>query len=121
VYRPSYGTKRYHHPLVGGLILGFEAFTPIGDLDQTLGLHTVEPSQLFFRAATVGTVRADKVLCTDMASECGSWSEQETLPAVQTTEGSPYRASRLTSLLKRKGNVCAAGTMPARRGACALA
>ena len=43
VYRPSYGTKRYHHPLVGELTLGFEAFTPMGDLDQTLGLYTVEP------------------------------------------------------------------------------
>ena len=23
--------------------LGFEAFTPMGDLDQTLGLYTIEP------------------------------------------------------------------------------
>ena len=43
MYRPSYGTKRYHHPMVGELTLGFEAFTPMGDLDQTLGLYTVEP------------------------------------------------------------------------------
>lgn len=43
VYRPSYGTKRYRHPLVGELTLGFEAFTPMGDVDQTLGLYTVEP------------------------------------------------------------------------------
>lgn len=43
MFRPSYGTKRYHHPLVGELTLGLEAFTPMGDLDQTLGLYPVEP------------------------------------------------------------------------------
>ena len=43
VYRPSFGSKRYRHPLVGELTLGFEAFTPVGDIDQTLGLYTVEP------------------------------------------------------------------------------
>ncbi|MCX4513671.1 hypothetical protein OHA27_25780 [Streptomyces sp. NBC_01619] len=43
MYQPKYGSKRYHHPLVGELTLGFEAFTPMGDLDQTLGLYTVEP------------------------------------------------------------------------------
>ena len=30
------------HPMVGELTLGFEAFTPMGDLDQTLGLYTIE-------------------------------------------------------------------------------
>ncbi|MFE2875154.1 helix-turn-helix domain-containing protein [Streptomyces roseus] len=43
VYQPEYGSKRYHHPLAGDLTLGFEALTPIGDPDQTPGLHTVEP------------------------------------------------------------------------------
>ncbi|MFF4449998.1 helix-turn-helix domain-containing protein [Streptomyces sp. NPDC001502] len=43
VYQPEYGSKRYHHPLAGDLTLGFEAFTPMGDPDQTLGLYTVEP------------------------------------------------------------------------------
>lgn len=43
VYQPKYGSKRYHDPLVGDLTLGFEAFTPAGDPDQTLGLYTVEP------------------------------------------------------------------------------
>ncbi|GIH29387.1 hypothetical protein Aph01nite_76970 [Acrocarpospora phusangensis] len=37
------GTKRYHHPLVGDLNLGYEAFTPTGDPDQTFALHTAEP------------------------------------------------------------------------------
>ncbi|GAA0385914.1 transcriptional regulator [Acrocarpospora corrugata] len=37
------GTKRYHHPLVGDLTLGYEAFTPTGDPDQTFSLHTTEP------------------------------------------------------------------------------
>ncbi|MFD6973923.1 hypothetical protein [Streptomyces sp. NPDC059949] len=44
VYHPQYGSKRHHHPLAGDLTLGFEAFTPIGDSDQTLGLYTVEPA-----------------------------------------------------------------------------
>ncbi|MFB7260755.1 helix-turn-helix domain-containing protein [Streptomyces nojiriensis] len=43
VYQPKYGSKRYHHPLAGDLTLGFEAFTPVGEQDQTLGLYTVEP------------------------------------------------------------------------------
>ncbi|GIF99054.1 transcriptional regulator [Catellatospora citrea] len=43
VYLPQHGTKPYHHPLVGPLTLAFEAFTPMGDPDQTLGLYTVEP------------------------------------------------------------------------------
>ncbi|GHI66196.1 transcriptional regulator [Streptomyces nojiriensis] len=43
VYQPKYGSKRYRHPLAGDLTLAFEALTPIGDPDQTLGLYTVEP------------------------------------------------------------------------------
>lgn len=43
VYQPRYGSKRYHHPLVGDLTLGSEAFMPMGDPDQTLGLYTAEP------------------------------------------------------------------------------
>ncbi|MBO1413234.1 helix-turn-helix transcriptional regulator [Streptomyces sp. FH025] len=43
VYRPTYGTKRYRHPVVGELTLGFEAFTPAGAPHQTLGLYPVEP------------------------------------------------------------------------------
>ncbi|MFF3859430.1 helix-turn-helix transcriptional regulator [Streptomyces sp. NPDC002209] len=43
VYRPTYGDKRYRHPLAGELTLGFEAFTPSGAPHQTLGLYPVEP------------------------------------------------------------------------------
>ncbi|WP_211296199.1 transcriptional regulator [Mycobacterium aquaticum] len=43
VFRPRHGTKRYRHPLVGDLELGYEAFNPIGDEDQLLGIYTVEP------------------------------------------------------------------------------
>ncbi|MER6975780.1 helix-turn-helix transcriptional regulator [Streptomyces carpinensis] len=43
VFLPKHGVKRYQHPLVGELTLGFEAFTPMGEADQTLGLYTVEP------------------------------------------------------------------------------
>jgi transcriptional regulator with XRE-family HTH domain len=43
VYVRDHGTKRYHHPIVGELELGYEAFTPIGETDLVLGVHTVEP------------------------------------------------------------------------------
>ncbi|GAA4195529.1 helix-turn-helix transcriptional regulator [Streptosporangium oxazolinicum] len=43
VHRRTFGTKRYHHPLVGELTLDYEALTPDGDPDQTLAVHTAEP------------------------------------------------------------------------------
>ncbi|MEO3873721.1 helix-turn-helix transcriptional regulator [Nonomuraea sp. B12E4] len=43
VFQRTHGTKRYHHPLVGELVLGYEAFTPADDPEQTLGVSTVEP------------------------------------------------------------------------------
>ncbi|MFC4944357.1 helix-turn-helix domain-containing protein [Pseudonocardia sp. GCM10023141] len=43
VYFRSHGAKRYHHPVVGDLVLGYEALTPTDDPEQTLGLHTAEP------------------------------------------------------------------------------
>ncbi|MGW1710033.1 MmyB family transcriptional regulator [Streptomyces sp. NPDC002206] len=39
----QFGILGGHHPLVGELTLGYEAFTPIGDPDQTLGIYTVKP------------------------------------------------------------------------------
>ncbi|MFC8248576.1 helix-turn-helix transcriptional regulator [Streptomyces chartreusis] len=42
VYQPQHGTKRYNHPLVGELTLGFEALAPTGAAGQTLALHPVE-------------------------------------------------------------------------------
>jgi transcriptional regulator with XRE-family HTH domain len=42
VYRRDYGSKRYHHPLVGELELGYEAMTPVGDPELVFGAHTVE-------------------------------------------------------------------------------
>jgi transcriptional regulator with XRE-family HTH domain len=43
VYVRDHGTKRYHHPLVGELELGYEAFTPVGETDMVFGIHTAEP------------------------------------------------------------------------------
>ncbi|MFG1643698.1 helix-turn-helix transcriptional regulator [Amycolatopsis sp. NPDC049252] len=43
VYQRTHGTKHYRHPVVGDLILGYEALAPTGDQDQVLGVHTVEP------------------------------------------------------------------------------
>ena len=42
MFQPRYGSKDYRHPVVGNLTLGFEAFLPIGDPGQTLGVYTVE-------------------------------------------------------------------------------
>jgi transcriptional regulator with XRE-family HTH domain len=43
VYQRTHGTKCFHHPLVGDLTLGYEAFTPVDDQEQTLGISTAEP------------------------------------------------------------------------------
>ena len=43
VYGPSYDTKRYHHPAGRGINPWLRSFTPMCDLDQTLGMYTVEP------------------------------------------------------------------------------
>ncbi|GHH78755.1 transcriptional regulator [Streptomyces sulfonofaciens] len=43
VARRTHGTKRFHHPVVGDLTLEYEALTPSGDPDQTLGVYTAEP------------------------------------------------------------------------------
>ncbi len=43
VYLREHGSKRYHHPIVGDLELGYEAMTPVGEPDLVFGTHTVEP------------------------------------------------------------------------------
>ena len=43
VFQRTHGTKRYHHPIVGELVLGYEAFSPADDPEQTLGVSTAEP------------------------------------------------------------------------------
>lgn len=43
VFVRDHGTKRYHHPIVGELELGYETLTPTGEPDLTFGTHTVEP------------------------------------------------------------------------------
>jgi hypothetical protein len=43
VDRYTYGVKHCHHGLVGDLELGFEAFTPTDDPEQTLWVSTVQP------------------------------------------------------------------------------
>lgn len=42
VHLRDHGSKRYHHPIVGDLELGYEAMTPVGEPDLTFGTHTVE-------------------------------------------------------------------------------
>ncbi|MCI3246378.1 helix-turn-helix transcriptional regulator [Streptomyces spinosisporus] len=37
------GEKHYCHPVVGGMVLGYETLASITDDDQVLGMHTVEP------------------------------------------------------------------------------
>ena len=43
VTRRTFGSKRFHHPVVGDLTLDYEALAVIGDPDQTLGIYTAEP------------------------------------------------------------------------------
>ena len=43
VYLRDHGAKRYHHPIVGDMELGYEAMTPVGEPDLIFGTHTVEP------------------------------------------------------------------------------
>ncbi|WP_281216469.1 MmyB family transcriptional regulator [Nocardia xishanensis] len=38
----SHGSKRYHHPLVGDLTVGYESVSLPGDPDQTLCIYTAE-------------------------------------------------------------------------------
>jgi hypothetical protein len=40
----DHGSKSYHHPLVGELELGYEAFVPVGEPELAFGMHTVEPN-----------------------------------------------------------------------------
>jgi transcriptional regulator with XRE-family HTH domain len=58
VIRRSNGVKYYHHPVAGDLALGYEAFAPVGDQDQTFALHTAEPgspSELGLRSLAAWT------------------------------------------------------------------
>lgn len=43
MYQRTHGTTHLHHPLVGDLVQGYEAFAPVDDPEQTLGPATVEP------------------------------------------------------------------------------
>jgi transcriptional regulator with XRE-family HTH domain len=43
VFRRTYGSKLYHHPTVGDITLGYEAFAVSDDPEQHLGVATVEP------------------------------------------------------------------------------
>lgn len=43
VFQRTHGTKHFHHPVVGDLVLGYEAFSPADDPEQTLGVSTAEP------------------------------------------------------------------------------
>ncbi|MCW2689298.1 MAG: Helix-turn-helix protein [Mycobacterium sp.] len=43
VDKHTYGVRNCHHGLVGDLVLGYEAFTPTDDPEQTLWVSTVQP------------------------------------------------------------------------------
>jgi transcriptional regulator with XRE-family HTH domain len=43
VLNNTHGTRLYHHPVVGNLTLDYEIFSPVGDEDQVIALHTAEP------------------------------------------------------------------------------
>ncbi|OUC78049.1 transcriptional regulator, partial [Streptosporangium minutum] len=39
----THGTRRYHHPVVGELVLSYESVTFPGDADQTMCVYTTAP------------------------------------------------------------------------------
>jgi transcriptional regulator with XRE-family HTH domain len=43
VHQHSYGAYRIHHPVIGEMILHYEALAHTADPEQFLGLHTAEP------------------------------------------------------------------------------
>jgi transcriptional regulator with XRE-family HTH domain len=43
VQRRTFGSKHFHHPVVGDLTLDYEALAATGDPDQILGVYTAEP------------------------------------------------------------------------------
>jgi transcriptional regulator with XRE-family HTH domain len=43
VTRRTFGSKHFHHPVVGDLTLDYEALAVTGDPDQVLGIYTAEP------------------------------------------------------------------------------
>jgi transcriptional regulator with XRE-family HTH domain len=43
VTRRTFGSKHFHHPVVGDLTLDYEALAVTGDPDQVLGVYTAEP------------------------------------------------------------------------------
>ncbi|MFE2883154.1 helix-turn-helix domain-containing protein [Streptomyces sp. NPDC059272] len=43
VFQRTHGTKHFHHPVVGDLVLAYEAFAPTDDPEQILGVSTAEP------------------------------------------------------------------------------
>jgi transcriptional regulator with XRE-family HTH domain len=46
VDQPTYGVRNCHHGLIGDLELGYEAFTPTDDPEQTLWVTTVQPGSV---------------------------------------------------------------------------
>ena len=44
VFQRTNGMKRFHHALVGDLVLGYETFTATDDPYQTIGIYSAEPS-----------------------------------------------------------------------------
>lgn len=53
VYLREHGSKRYHHPVIGDLELGYEALTPVGEPNLVFGTHTVEPHSPSAQALTL--------------------------------------------------------------------
>ena len=53
----THGTRLYHHPVVGSLTLDYEIFSPAGDEDQRLVLHTAEPGSPSERGGSLTPLR----------------------------------------------------------------
>lgn len=69
VYQREHGSKRYHHPVVGDLELGYEAFTPIGETGLVFGIHTVEPHSPSAEALSLLSSWSSSLSRDDQSSE----------------------------------------------------
>lgn len=66
VFERTHGTKHFRHPVVGDLVLSYEAFTPTDDPDQILGISIAEP----------GSPSAERLRLL------ASWADDEQLPSL---------------------------------------
>lgn len=67
VHQRSIGSKRYRHPLVGGLTITYQALTPGDDSDQTIMVYDTEPGSSSDHALQLLAARQTRMAPGDIA------------------------------------------------------